>query len=159
MPPTTPPPCLCSPAAPVDVRAELTAQLRAGQYEAAFSRALGLQDVATVGWLAAQAEAGAVLGRDPCPLSQMVLLSLVQQLSADLTTHLAPKLAWIREAALALNPRDPALARHLRPHQREGVRFLYECVQGLRSPGMHGCILGALGRVGVGGGGGGERGG
>ena len=115
MPPTTPPPCLCSPAAPVDVRAELTAQLRAGQYEAAFSRALGLQDVATVGWLAAQAEAGAVLGRDPCPLSQMVLLSLVQQLSADLTTHLAPKLAWIREAALALNPRDPALARHLRP--------------------------------------------
>lgn len=41
-----------------------------------------------------------MLSRDPCPLSQMVLLSLVQQLSADLTTSLAPKLSWIREAAL-----------------------------------------------------------
>lgn len=62
-----------------------------------------------------QADAAAVLSRDPCPLSQMVLLSLVQQLSADLTTSLAAKLAWIREAALQLNPKDPVLARHLRP--------------------------------------------
>lgn len=47
-----------------------------------------------------QADASIVLSRDPCPLSQMVLLSLVQQLSADLTTSLGAKLAWIREAAL-----------------------------------------------------------
>lgn len=25
---------------------------------------------------------------------------------------------------------DPCLARHMRPHQREGVKFLYECVEG-----------------------------
>ena len=25
---------------------------------------------------------------------------------------------------------DPYLAQHLRPHQREGVQFLYECVMG-----------------------------
>ena len=56
-----------------------------------------------------------MLSREPCPLSQMVLLSLVQQLSADLSTSLGPKLGWIREAALQLNPRDPVLARHLRP--------------------------------------------
>lgn len=98
-----------------DVRAELSALLRAGSYEAAFTRALGLQDVATVGWLATQADAAAVLGREPCPLSQMVLLSLVQQLCADLGSHVGAKLAWVREAALLLNPRDPLLARHLRP--------------------------------------------
>jgi DNA repair and recombination protein RAD54B len=27
---------------------------------------------------------------------------------------------------------DPYIARSLRPHQREGVRFMYECVTGLR---------------------------
>lgn len=36
---------------------------------------------------------------------------------------------------------DPILRRHLRPHQREGVAFLYQCVMGLRMPGMHGAIL------------------
>ena len=34
---------------------------------------------------------------------------------------------------------DPAIAQHLRPHQREGVRFLYECVMGYR--GGFGAIL------------------
>ncbi|EPT02698.1 hypothetical protein FOMPIDRAFT_1160247 [Fomitopsis schrenkii] len=36
---------------------------------------------------------------------------------------------------------DPILARRLRPHQVEGVRFLYECVMGLRKHEGHGCIL------------------
>ncbi|KAI3434723.1 hypothetical protein D9Q98_002784 [Chlorella vulgaris] len=36
---------------------------------------------------------------------------------------------------------DSYLARHLRPHQVEGLRFLYEATMGLRSPGMSGGIL------------------
>ncbi|THV06782.1 hypothetical protein K435DRAFT_834087 [Dendrothele bispora CBS 962.96] len=36
---------------------------------------------------------------------------------------------------------DPILARHLRPHQRDGVRFMYECVMGLRRHEGCGCIL------------------
>ena len=28
---------------------------------------------------------------------------------------------------------DPYLARHLKPHQREGVSFMYECIMGMRS--------------------------
>ena len=97
------------------MRADLSSLLRASKYEAAFSKALSLQDTATVGWLCGQVDAAAVLGADPCPLSQMVLLSLVQQLSADLTTGLATKLTWIREAAMLINPQDAVLARHLRP--------------------------------------------
>ncbi|EIW61952.1 uncharacterized protein TRAVEDRAFT_57102 [Trametes versicolor FP-101664 SS1] len=36
---------------------------------------------------------------------------------------------------------DPVIARHLRPHQREGVQFLYECVMGLRKHEGQGSIL------------------
>ncbi|TPX40915.1 hypothetical protein SeMB42_g03590 [Synchytrium endobioticum] len=36
---------------------------------------------------------------------------------------------------------DPVLSQHLRPHQVEGVKFLYECVMGIRSPTIQGCIL------------------
>ncbi|XP_078543154.1 DNA repair and recombination protein RAD54B isoform X2 [Lissotriton helveticus] len=36
---------------------------------------------------------------------------------------------------------DPYLTVHLRPHQREGVVFLYECVMGMRVEGRFGAIL------------------
>ncbi|KAJ7967452.1 Protein CHROMATIN REMODELING like [Quillaja saponaria] len=37
---------------------------------------------------------------------------------------------------------DPLLVRFLRPHQREGVLFMFECVSGLYSESnIHGCIL------------------
>ena len=36
---------------------------------------------------------------------------------------------------------DPYLCRHLRPHQREGVAFLYACVMGLREQRQRGAIL------------------
>jgi DNA repair and recombination protein RAD54B len=37
---------------------------------------------------------------------------------------------------------DPYLGGRLRPHQVEGVRFLYECVMGLKDVGARGAILG-----------------
>uniref|UniRef100_A0A673B0X2 RAD54 homolog B n=1 Tax=Sphaeramia orbicularis TaxID=375764 RepID=A0A673B0X2_9TELE len=36
---------------------------------------------------------------------------------------------------------DPYLTAHLRPHQRDGILFLYECVMGMRSAGRCGAIL------------------
>lgn len=36
---------------------------------------------------------------------------------------------------------DPVLSKVLRPHQREGVKFLWECVTSRRIPGSHGCIM------------------
>ena len=36
---------------------------------------------------------------------------------------------------------DPILTKHLREHQREGVKFLYECVMGMRDFGGQGAIL------------------
>ncbi|KAJ9605977.1 helicase [Cladophialophora chaetospira] len=36
---------------------------------------------------------------------------------------------------------DPSVGKKLRPHQQEGVKFLYECVMGLRDFDGQGCIL------------------
>ena len=36
---------------------------------------------------------------------------------------------------------DDSLTRFLRPHQREGVQFMFECVSGLRNFDGNGCIL------------------
>ncbi|XP_062500360.1 DNA repair and recombination protein RAD54-like isoform X2 [Corticium candelabrum] len=36
---------------------------------------------------------------------------------------------------------DPHLSKVLRPHQREGVKFLYDCVTGSRIEGSYGCIM------------------
>ncbi|KAM9482887.1 DNA repair and recombination protein RAD54-like [Clarias gariepinus] len=36
---------------------------------------------------------------------------------------------------------DPVLTKVLRPHQREGVKFLWECVTGRRIPNSYGCIM------------------
>jgi DNA repair and recombination protein RAD54B len=36
---------------------------------------------------------------------------------------------------------DPMLSKKLRPHQKEGVKFMYECVMGLREHAGDGCIL------------------
>ena len=36
---------------------------------------------------------------------------------------------------------DPFIARHLRPHQKEGVQFLYECIMGIKDFEGNGAIL------------------
>jgi DNA repair and recombination RAD54-like protein len=36
---------------------------------------------------------------------------------------------------------DPVLSKILRPHQVEGVKFLYDCVTGLKQDGAYGCIM------------------
>ncbi|EYC24388.1 hypothetical protein Y032_0014g2480 [Ancylostoma ceylanicum] len=36
---------------------------------------------------------------------------------------------------------DPVLGNILRPHQREGVKFMYDCVTGRNIEGYHGCIM------------------
>ena len=36
---------------------------------------------------------------------------------------------------------DPYLSQHLRPHQREGVEFMYQCVMGMKDFEGKGAIL------------------
>lgn len=49
----------------------------------------------------------------------------------------APKEAYSKQDVFV----PPVLAKWLRPHQREGVLFMYQCVMGLRNFKGNGCIL------------------
>jgi hypothetical protein len=98
-----------------DYKQELTGMIQAGQFDQAFSKALSLQDLSLVGWLCSNVDAPSVMSSSPNALSQMVLLSLLQQLAADLSHGTSSKLQWIREAAMAINPTDHTIASHIRP--------------------------------------------
>ena len=50
---------------------------------------------------------------------------------------IAPIAAYAKESVFV----PPVLAKWLRPHQREGVSFVYECVMGLKDFNGAGCIL------------------
>lgn len=52
---------------------------------------------------------------EPLPLSQGVLLSLLQQLSCDMNKETPRKLAWMTDVAAAINPADLRIAAHVRP--------------------------------------------
>lgn len=51
----------------------------------------------------------------PLPLSQGVLLSLLQQIACDISKDTSRKLTWIRDVAVAINPADPMISMHVRP--------------------------------------------
>ena len=98
-----------------DYKQELTSMIQAGKFDQAFSKALSLQDLSLVGWLCSSVDAPSVMSSSPNALSQMVLLSLLQQLAADLSHGTSSKLQWIREAAMAINPSDHTITSHIRP--------------------------------------------
>lgn len=84
------------------------------QHEEAFREALA--DPKHTVWLVNSLPSPSILlgGADGAPpLSQPVLVALVKQLSVDLSTDTATKLTWMREAAMAINNRDPSIAGHL----------------------------------------------
>jgi enhancer of mRNA-decapping protein 4 len=112
----------------LDPTIELSRLLKEGKLEEAFNKALSLSDVAVVSWLCMQMDEAHLFSTVPLPLSQGVLLSLVQQLGCDLGKDTARKLSWIREAALALNPDDPLLAPHMRPFLQQLYQNLHKQV-------------------------------
>ena len=100
----------------LDPTVEIGQLLQANQIDRAFNVALSSSKVEVVMWLVSQVASDRIFGQTPCPLSQGVLLSLVQQMSTDLSTPDAPKkLDWIRDSCLAIDPADPVLRQHMRP--------------------------------------------
>ncbi|XP_020217594.1 enhancer of mRNA-decapping protein 4 [Cajanus cajan] len=100
---------------PLDPTQELTRLISERKYEEAFIGALHRSDVSIVSWLCSQVDLRGLLTMVPLPLSQGVLLSLLQQLACDINNDTARKIAWLTDVAAAINPSDPVIISHTRP--------------------------------------------
>jgi len=98
----------------LDPTKELSRLVSECKFEEAFNKALQLSDVSIVSWLCSQVDYNSLFSTIPLPLSQGVLLALVQQLSCDLEKDTGRKLLWITEASNVLNPNEPLLAQYMR---------------------------------------------
>ncbi|XP_043699488.1 enhancer of mRNA-decapping protein 4-like isoform X2 [Telopea speciosissima] len=101
--------------APLDPTKELSRLISERKFEEAFTAALQRSDVSIVSWLCSQVDLEAILSMVPQPLSQRVLLSLLQQLAYDISKETSRKLAWMTYVAVAINPADSMVAIHVRP--------------------------------------------
>ncbi|GMH25054.1 hypothetical protein Nepgr_026897 [Nepenthes gracilis] len=105
---------------PFDPTKDLSRLISEHKYEEAFTGALQRSDVSIVSWLCSQVDLQGILSMVPPPLSQGVLLSLLQQLSCDISKDTPRKVAWMTDVAVAINPADPMIAVHV-PHILEQV--------------------------------------
>ncbi|KAL0000384.1 hypothetical protein SO802_014165 [Lithocarpus litseifolius] len=98
-----------------DPTKELSRLVSEHKYEEAFTAALQRSDVSIVSWLCSQVDLRGILSMVPLPLSQGVLLSLLQQLACDISNDTTRKLGWMTDVANAIIPADPMIAVHVRP--------------------------------------------
>lgn len=101
--------------APLDPTKELSRLISEHKYEEAFTGALQRSDVSIVSWLCSQVDMQGILAMVPMPLSQGVLLSLLQQLACGISKDTPRKLGWMTDVAVAINPADPMIVVHVRP--------------------------------------------
>lgn len=94
--------------------------LESGQVGQAFQEALTVGDLNIVMYVCENVDPEKLSSQSPCPLSQPVLLSLIQQLSVDLTMYTDLKHKYIEEALMALDTRDAVTREHM-PGVIEGL--------------------------------------
>ncbi|XP_037085449.1 enhancer of mRNA-decapping protein 4-like [Pollicipes pollicipes] len=86
------------------------------QYNAAFQLALSASDLELVMMTCELVEPQQLFAESPpCPLTQPVLLALVQQLSADLGKKTDLKCRYLEEAVMQIESNHPSTREHLRP--------------------------------------------
>lgn len=84
-----------------------------GQINAAFQQALSASDLGLVVFICEKVNPQQVFNQTPCPLQQHVLLSLIQQLSADMSNHTELKHKYLEEAVMNLDATNPLTREHM----------------------------------------------
>ncbi|XP_048253364.1 enhancer of mRNA-decapping protein 4-like isoform X2 [Haliotis rufescens] len=95
------------------LRTSVINAVRLGNINEAFQTALSASNLELVMFTCENVNPSLVFGQDPCPLKQPVLLSLVNQLSADFTSHTELKIKYLEEAVISLDPNHPLTAEHM----------------------------------------------
>ncbi|XP_072971574.1 enhancer of mRNA-decapping protein 4-like isoform X2 [Typha angustifolia] len=101
--------------APLDPTKELNRLISERKYEEAFTMALQRSDVSMVSWLCSQVDLHEMLYMVPLPLSQGVLLSLLQQLACDIGNETSRKVVWMTDVAVSITPTDQMISVHVHP--------------------------------------------
>lgn len=94
------------------LKAQISQNLHLNKYNNAFQQALSASDLKLVEFTCEHADPSVVFG-DQCLLSQSVLLSLIQQLAANLEAKTELKYRYLDEAIVSLDPNDPVTKEHL----------------------------------------------
>ncbi|XP_008284071.1 enhancer of mRNA-decapping protein 4 isoform X4 [Stegastes partitus] len=94
-------------------QANILQLLQQGQLNQAFQQALSATDLNLVLYVCETIDSQQVFGQTPCPLSQPVLLSLIQQLSSNLTTRSELKISYLEDALMNLDHGDPLTRDHM----------------------------------------------
>ncbi|XP_041776245.1 enhancer of mRNA-decapping protein 4 homolog isoform X3 [Anopheles merus] len=94
----------------MDVQDQIKQYLNGGQINKAFHKALLSNDLSLVEFLLERADHKQVF--NPCPLEQTVLLSLIQQISADMANHNELKHKYLSDAIVNLDFQDPITKEH-----------------------------------------------
>jgi len=77
-------------------------------------------------WILNQIDSRSIFLANPFPLSQAVLLSLIQQLGFDLSKDTLTKLSWLRDAMLMLDPHDKVIEGYVQAVLTELLKNLEE---------------------------------
>ncbi|CAL1278496.1 unnamed protein product [Larinioides sclopetarius] len=93
---------------------QLMQLVKQGNINDAFQQALSAMDVQLVLFLCESVNVDLVFGSSPCPLQQHVLLSLVNQLSADFNTKTDIRVRYIEDVIASLDSNDPIIRDHIR---------------------------------------------
>ncbi|XP_035773987.1 enhancer of mRNA-decapping protein 4 homolog isoform X3 [Anopheles albimanus] len=94
----------------VDIQEQIRQYLAGGQINKAFHKALLSNDLTLVEFVLERADFKQVF--NPCTLEQTVLLSLIQQISADMSNHNDLKHKYLSDAIVSLNFQDPITKEH-----------------------------------------------
>ncbi|KAM9607423.1 enhancer of mRNA-decapping protein 4 isoform 3-T3 [Trichechus inunguis] len=120
------------PAAHLDCQAQqahILQLLQQGHLNQAFQQALTAADLNLVLYVCETVDPAQVFGQPPCPLSQPVLLSLIQQLASDLGTRTDLKLSYLEEAVMHLDHSDPITRDHMGSVMAQVRQKLFQFLQ------------------------------
>ncbi|KAH8279887.1 hypothetical protein KR054_009471 [Drosophila jambulina] len=101
-----------TPAPTYDLRDTIKQLLLSGQINKAFHQALLANDLSLVEFTLRHTDSNLAFAPEGCRLEQKVLLSLIQQISADMSNHNELKQRYLNEALLAINMADPITREH-----------------------------------------------
>nr|CAB3240816.1 enhancer of mRNA-decapping protein 4-like [Phallusia mammillata] len=121
----------------LDQQQQILKLLQQGNVNTAFQTALTASDLNLVMYVCETVDPSVVFGVTPCPLQQPILLSLIQQLSSDLTTKTEIKWKYLQEAVMNLDRRHQVTQEYMHSVLSALVQKLQTCAQGpLETPSL-----------------------